>query len=91
MAINVTITQPKSISTTITQPESISVTTPTGATTSADAITLSSIADFAYSDLQSAIEELVQRFFQQEGTPTAGLNEGDIWFDVATGELKVYS
>ena len=42
-------------------------------------------------NLEGAVKEIADRFFQGEDTPTEGLTEGDLWYDDAAGEIKVYS
>ena len=42
-------------------------------------------------NLEDAVKEVADRFFQGEDTPTSGLTEGDLWYDDAAGEIKVYS
>ena len=41
-------------------------------------------------NLEGAVKEIADRFFQGEDTPTEGLNEGDLWYDKNTGQLKIY-
>jgi len=41
-------------------------------------------------NLEDAVKEVADRFFQGEDTPTSGLTEGDLWYDKNTGQLKMY-
>ena len=41
-------------------------------------------------NLEDAVKEVADRFFQGEDTPTSGLTEGDLWYDKNTGQLKIY-
>ncbi len=41
-------------------------------------------------NLEDAVKEVADRFFQGEDTPTEGLTEGDLWYDKNTGQLKIY-
>ncbi len=41
-------------------------------------------------NLEGAVKEIADRFFQGEDTPTEGLTEGDLWYDKNTGQLKIY-
>ena len=42
-------------------------------------------------NVQDALADLADQFFRQSGTPSgANLGEGDLWYDTANEELKVY-
>jgi len=41
-------------------------------------------------DLQTAITQLSQLFFQQASAPVVGVSQGDLWFDTTSNVLKVY-
>ena len=41
-------------------------------------------------NLEDAVKEVADKFFQGEDTPTEGLTEGDLWYDKNTGQLKMY-
>ena len=41
-------------------------------------------------NLEDAVKEVADRFFQGEDTPTSGLTEGDLWYDKNTDQLKMY-
>ena len=42
-------------------------------------------------NLQDALGDLADQFFRQSGTPSGdNLGEGDLWYDTANEELKVY-
>jgi len=42
-------------------------------------------------NLQEAIADLADQFFRQSATPSGdNLGEGDLWYDTANEELKVY-
>jgi len=45
----------------------------------------------SYTNVQDIIEELANRFYQRSTTPTKGLNEGDLWYDTAENQLKLYN
>ena len=56
----------------------------------------SSIVSTAYNtisatDVQTAIEQLADQFYRSTGAPSGtNLGEGDLWYDTANEELKVY-
>ena len=56
----------------------------------------SSIVSTAYNtisatDVQTAIEQLADQFYRSTGAPSGtNLAEGDLWYDTANEELKVY-
>ena len=42
-------------------------------------------------NLQEALEDLADQFFRQSATPSgSNLGEGDLWYDTANEELRVY-
>ncbi|MGY8868598.1 MAG: hypothetical protein ACKVJK_23575 [Methylophagaceae bacterium] len=42
-------------------------------------------------NVQAALEDLADQFFRQSATPSgANLAEGDMWYDTANDELRVY-
>jgi len=42
-------------------------------------------------NVQTAIEQLADQFFRQSATPSgSNLAEGDLWYDTANEELRVY-
>ena len=41
-------------------------------------------------NLEDAVKEVADKFFQGEDTPTEGLTEGDLWYDKNTDQLKMY-
>jgi len=73
---------------------------PITVTTSTDLITAVGLAtDIVYTshntlsggNVQEALEDLADQFFRQSATPSgANLAEGDMWYDTANDELKVY-
>ena len=73
---------------------------PITVTTSTDLITaLGDAVDVGYQayntlpggSVQQALEDLADQFFRQSATPSgANLAEGDMWYDTANDELKVY-
>ena len=56
----------------------------------------SSIASVAYgtisaTNIQTALEQLADQFYRGTGAPSGtNLGEGDLWYDTANEELKVY-
>ena len=73
---------------------------PITVTTSTDLITAVGLAtDIVYTShntlpggsVQEALEDLADQFFRQSATPSgANLAEGDMWYDTANDELRVY-
>jgi hypothetical protein len=57
-------------------------------TTSATGINVT--VDGTTTDLQTAITQLSQLFFQQASEPVVGVSPGDLWFDTTANVLKVY-
>jgi len=49
-----------------------------------------SATHLAETTVQSVLEELANRFYQQTSAPSLGVNEGDIWYDLTNSELKLY-
>ena len=103
MAITVTVTETPTY---VTVNESNTVVTlnqsdnPITVLTSTDLITaLGDAADVGYQphntlpggSVQEALEDLADQFFRQSATPSgANLAEGDMWYDTANDELRVY-
>jgi hypothetical protein len=76
----------------VTGPGQISVVVNTSRAAKAEDTTFDpSGTSLTSTNLEGAVKEIADRFFQGEDTPTEGLNEGDLWYDDATGEIKVYS
>jgi hypothetical protein len=73
---------------------------PITVTTSTDLITALGLAsDVTYTshntlpggNVQDALEDLADQFFRQDATPSgSNLAQGDMWYDTANDELKVY-
>ena len=103
MAITVTVTETPTY---VTVNESNTVVTlnqsdnPITVLTSTDLITaLGDAVDVGYSahntlpggSVQQALEDLADQFFRQSATPSgSNLGEGDMWYDTANDELRVY-
>ena len=61
------------------------------ATTTAASITYDSYASITAETVQGALEALADQFFRQSATPSGtSLSEGDLWYDTANEQLKVY-
>lgn len=65
-----------------------------GATSISNAseLSYSSVQGLIASDVQAALSELGQRFYQLSSgtTPSIGVNEGDLWYDLQNSKLKLY-
>ena len=68
-------------------------------TTSDLTLQASSATDITYTEtttlpggnVQDALADLAEQFFKQSATPSGGnLEEGDLWYDTANEELRVY-
>ena len=53
-------------------------------------VPVATIAGLAQTNVQTALEELAHRFYQDSTAPTVGVNEGDLWYDLDTSLLKLY-
>jgi hypothetical protein len=53
-------------------------------------VPLAAIAGLSQTNVQTALEELAHRFYQDSTQPTVGVNEGDLWYDLDTSLLKLY-
>ena len=61
------------------------------ATTTASSISYTSYASITAETVQGALEALADQFFRQSATPSGtSLSEGDLWYDTANEQLKVY-
>ena len=61
------------------------------ATTTASSISYDSYASITAETVQGALEALADQFFRQSATPSGtSLSEGDLWYDTANEQLKVY-
>ena len=75
----------------VTGPGQISVVVNTSRAAKAEDTTFDpSGTSLTSTNLEGAVKEIADRFFQGEDTPTEGLNEGDLWYDKNTGQLKIY-
>ena len=54
-------------------------------------LAFTSVQGLTASDVQSALTELGQRFYQLSLQPSVGVNEGDLWYDLTASELKLYN
>ena len=45
----------------------------------------------AQTSVQAVLEELANRFYQKTTAPSLGVNEGDLWYDLANSQLKLYN
>ena len=60
-------------------------------TVSAAYVTIDSSGnDLSVDDLQNAVSALANEKFAQDGTPTTGVTEGDMWYDTDDDKLMVY-
>ena len=61
------------------------------ASTIASAIGSVAYANITATNIQTAIEQLADQFYRGSTTPSGtNLGEGDLWYDTANEELKVY-
>ena len=103
MAITVTVTQTPSYVTvsetnnTVTLNQSdnpITVTTTTDLAfpvSVASSITYNATQTLPGGNVQEALKDLADQFFRQSATPSGdNLGEGDLWYDTANEELRVY-
>ena len=61
------------------------------ASTVASAIGSTAYANISATTVQAAIEQLADQFYRGSSTPSgANLGEGDLWYDTANEELRVY-
>jgi hypothetical protein len=103
MAITVTVTETPTYVTVDTTTNTVTLDrsdNPITVDTSYDLTLAASLAtDVTYSatgtlpggNLQDALADLADQFFRQSSTPSGdNLGEGDLWYDTANEELKVY-
>jgi hypothetical protein len=50
-----------------------------------------SLTHLTQTTVQDALAELATRFYQRTVTPSVGVNEGDLWYDLTAQKLKLYS
>ena len=61
------------------------------ASTIASAIGSTAYANITATNIQEAIEQLADQFYRGSTTPSGtNLGEGDLWYDTANEELRVY-
>lgn len=61
------------------------------ASTIASAIGSNAYGPITATNIQTALEQLADQFFRQSATPSGtNLAEGDLWYDTANEELRVY-
>ena len=61
------------------------------ASTIASAIGSNAYGPITATNIQTALEQLADQFFRQASTPSGtNLAEGDLWYDTANEELRVY-
>ncbi len=61
------------------------------ASTVASAIGSTAYGNISATTVQAAIEQLADQFYRGTGAPSGtNLGEGDLWYDTANEELKVY-
>jgi len=61
------------------------------ASTTASAIGSVAYANITATNIQTAIEQLADQFYRGSTTPSGtNLGEGDLWYDTANEELRVY-
>ena len=103
MSITVTVTEEVSyitvdesaLSVTINQSENpITVSTTSDLTLTAslaDQVTYTATTTLPGGNVQEALADLAEQFFKQSATPSgSNLEEGDLWYDTAEEELRVY-
>ena len=103
MSITVTVTEDVSyitvdetnLTVTINQSENpITVSTTSDLTfqaSLADQVTYTATTTLPGGNVQEALADLAEQFFKQSATPSgSNLEEGDLWYDTANEELRVY-
>ena len=103
MSITVTVTEDVSyitvdestLTVTINQSENpITVSTTSDLTfqaSLADQVTYTATSTLPGGNVQEALADLAEQFFKQSATPSgSNLEEGDLWYDTAEEELRVY-
>ena len=61
------------------------------ASTIASAIGSTAYGSITATNIQTALEQLADQFYRGSGTPSGtNLGEGDLWYDTANEELRVY-
>ena len=103
MAITVTITETPTYVTVDETQNAITLNqsdNPITVTTTSDlTLQASSATDITYTEtttlpggnVQDALADLAEQFFKQSATPSgSNLEEGDLWYDTANEELRVY-
>jgi len=61
------------------------------AATLASQIGSTAYANITATNIQTALEQLADQFYRGSGTPSGtNLGEGDLWYDTANEELRVY-
>ena len=57
----------------------------------ADQVTYTATTTLPGGNVQEALADLAEQFFRQAATPSgSNLDEGDLWYDTANEELRVY-
>jgi len=57
----------------------------------ADQVTYTATTTLPGGNVQEALADLAEQFFKQSATPSgSNLEEGDLWYDTAEEELRVY-
>tara|TARA_Y100000361_G_C11052950_1_gene286271 strand:- start:230 stop:643 length:414 start_codon:yes stop_codon:yes gene_type:complete len=87
----ITVTSEDAINVSITEDTTSVSVSAVPATTTADSISTTAHGTITAETVQGALEQLADQFFRQTSEPTGdNLGEGDLWYDTANEQLKVY-
>ena len=86
----VTVTSEEAVNVAIA-PETTDIALAVAPAANASQIGSTAYASVSATNIQTAIEQLADQFYRSTGAPSGtNLGEGDLWYDTANEELKVY-
>ena len=86
----VTVTSEEAVNVAIA-PETTDIALAVAPAANASQIGSTAYANISATTVQDAIEQLADQFYRSTGAPSGtNLGEGDLWYDTANEELKVY-
>ena len=86
----VTVTSEEAVNVAIA-PETTDITLAVVPAANASQIGSTAYGSVSATNIQTAIEQLADQFYRSTGAPSGtNLGEGDLWYDTANEELKVY-